>query len=252
MNQTVFCIPFRTPALASASRRLTQSGHSVTDIPTENTTHLLLGVPAFETDGSLKGGGSAQSVLSSLPGSVTVMGGNLSHPALVSCRTVDFLKDPMYLAENAAITAHCALRLLLPLLPATVSGMPILVIGWGRICKHLSSILKNLGAFVSVTSRRPEDRAMLSSLGYGSIDPAALGVNLSRFRVIINTAPHPVLDADRCRFLREDCVKIDLASKPGILCDNVLWARGLPGKYAPESAGDLIARTAIRLALIKE
>lgn len=42
-------------------------------------------------------------------------------------------------------------------------------------------------------------------------------------------------------------MKIDLASKPGIGGTDVLWARGLPGKFAPESAGKLIAQTILRL-----
>jgi hypothetical protein len=51
---------------------------------------------------------------------------------------------------------------------------------------------------------------------------------------------------------RSDCLKIDLASQIGIEGDDVLWARGLPGKDAPESAGWLIARTIERLLAGKE
>ena len=42
-------------------------------------------------------------------------------------------------------------------------------------------------------------------------------------------------------------VLMDLASSPGIDGENVLWARGLPGKIAPESSGELIAKTVMRL-----
>jgi len=34
--------------------------------------------------------------------------------------------------------------------------------------------------------------------------------------------------------------------------DDVIWARGLPGKEAPESSGELIARTVLRLIAGKE
>ena len=44
-----------------------------------------------------------------------------------------------------------------------------------------------------------------------------------------------------------NALKIDLASKPGIGGSDVIWARGLPGKDAPESSGELIAKTIIRL-----
>ena len=60
--------------------------------------------------------------------------------------------------------------------------------------------------------------------------------------MIFNTVPALVLpDAPA------DALKIDLASKPGIGGTDVLWARGLPGKFAPESAGKLIAQTVLRL-----
>ena len=44
----------------------------------------------------------------------------------------------------------------------------------------------------------------------------------------------------------------DLASVKGIAGDNVIWARGLPGKDAPEESGTLIAKTVLRYALGKE
>ena len=49
---------------------------------------------------------------------------------------------------------------------------------------------------------------------------------------------------------RGNALKIDLASCPGMLGDDVIIARGLPGKYVPESSGRLIARRL--LALWKE
>jgi len=42
-------------------------------------------------------------------------------------------------------------------------------------------------------------------------------------------------------------IVLDLASYPGITGKNVIPARGLPGKYAPESAGNLIAQSILRI-----
>ena len=47
-------------------------------------------------------------------------------------------------------------------------------------------------------------------------------------------------------------IKIDLASCPGMDAPDVIWARGLPGKDAPETSGELIARTILRLLYNKE
>jgi hypothetical protein len=63
-----------------------------------------------------------------------------------------------------------------------------------------------------------------------------------RYRVIFNTVPTLLLEQTSSR-----CLKIDLASVPGIAGEDVIHARGLPGKKAPESSGELIARRLLQL-----
>ena len=187
-----------------------------------------------------------ESILASLPGGLTVIGGNLEHPSLTRYPRIDLLKDPYYIAENADITAHCALKLALSKLPVTLKGQPVLVIGWGRIGKCLAKLLCAMGAEVAVYARKEADRATLAALGY--LPKQAL----DGYRIIFNTAPAPVISQEEAALCRSDCLKIDLASEVGIAGDDVLWARGLPGKDAPESSGRLIARTILRLCGGKE
>lgn len=245
MNIPVIYTVNRAGALEYAVRHLTRLGCKVADTPGPEVTHLLLGAPAFEADGTLRGGGDLPGTLETLSRDITVCGGNLG-----SCsegyRTVDFLSDPYYLAQNANITAHCALRLAMDALPVTLEGCPVLVIGWGRIGKCLGWLLRQLGAFVTVAARKDSDRAALHSLGYDTLDSTDLGYSLARYRVIFNTVPFPVMDEAAVTLCSDDCVMIDLASQKGIAGDRVLWARGLPGKYAPESSGELIAKTLLR------
>lgn len=235
MNELTIYIPENTPALRHAGQFLTEQGYAVTRELTPSVTHLLLSVPTGDS-----------ALIHELPSSVTVFGGNL--PALEGRKAVDLLKDPIYLAQNAMITAHCALEIAAGKLPITWSGAPVLILGWGRIGKCLAQLLNALGACVTVAARKPADRAMLLALGYDAVDTELLAPELHRFRVIFNTAPHMVIsdgDVVRCR---PDCVKIDLSSAPGIGGSGVIWARGLPGKMAPESSGKLIAQTVLRLA----
>ena len=248
LNHLTFFAPGNSPAVTFARKALLRKGCRVVEAPGPDVTHLLLSVPSFAPDGTPMGGFLLEDILKDIPDTVTVMGGNLPESMSEKYNCVDFLRDPMYLAENAGITAHCAISVATQELKCTFQDMHILVIGWGRIGKCLSKLLKSLGAHVTVTSRKAEDRAILAALGYDALDPSTLNVNLSRYRLIFNTAPTVVIDEEKCRFLRCDCLKIDLASKPGILCPDVIWARGLPGKRAPETSGELIARTAVRLA----
>ena len=170
-----------------------------------------------------------------------VIGGNLNTGIYKDRKCIDLLKDPFYLAENAKITAYCAIRYALEKLSIILDGCPLLIIGWGRIGKCLGQLCKCMGADVTVYARKETDRATLLSLGYKVIDH--LG-STEPYRVIFNTAPVMVLpEGSR----HKGQVKIDLASTQGIEGDDVIWARGLPGKDAPESSGKLIAYTVERL-----
>lgn len=233
-----------TPASGHAVDFLKHSGIPIIHHPSPEITHLLLDVPSFAPDGSLRGGGEAETLLSMLPTGITVLGGNLQHPALKGYMCLDLLKDPDYVAVNAAITAHCALRIAAEKLPVVFAGCPALVIGWGRIGKCLGQMLKALGARVTIGARNPSDRAMASALGYETVDTAALEKEISRYRLIFNTAPEAILSQTQLSKCGS-CVKIDLASRKGLLSDDVIWAKGLPGVYAPESSGALIAETVL-------
>lgn len=233
-------------ALIYASEFLKHAGVSLVDHPTPEATHLLLDVPSFGPDGMLRGGGDLNYYLRMLPTDITVVGGNLAHPVLDGHKIIDLLRDAEYLARNASITADCALQAAAPLMKTTFADSPALIIGWGRIGKCLGQLLRSFGANVTVAARKEYDRAMLRALGYTAVNISALESMLPRFRLIFNTAPELIL-SNRHTGLCKNCVKIDLASKPGMEGNDVLWARGLPGIYAPESSGKLIAETFLRL-----
>ena len=236
-----------TPAFRHCAASLEDAGMAMIDHPSPEVTHLLLDVPSFRSDGMLRSGQPLEPLLSMLPPEITVVGGNLGHSALDGYKTMDLLQDPEYLARNAAITAECALRVAAPHMPMTLAGCPVLIIGWGRIGKCLGRLLKALGANVTVAARKASDRAMLLALGYIPADTEALKTLLPNYRLLFNTAPYPILSAaDLSAF--PDCVKIELASKPGLQGRDVIQAKGLPGVYAPESSGKLIAGTFFRLA----
>ena len=249
MNDTLFYTAGSSGALKYAEDFLKKWGFSFSPEPTEKVTHLLLPVPSLDNGETIRGGGQLSQVLAQLSDDITVIGGNLDCAALKGYSVIDLLKDPFYLASNAAITAHCALKLLLQKLPVCLENVSILIIGWGRIGKCLAALLRSLGARVTVSARKPADRAMLEALGYetDTVPPAP-----DSYRAVFNTAPETVLTDTDATVFPSDCLMIDLASKQGIEGKNVLIARGLPGKDAPESSGKLIACTVTRLIYNKE
>lgn len=245
MDETFIFTAGSTRGSAYAVDYLRQLGLKVTDTPRKDVRYLLLDVPSFGLEGRLRGGGNVEKLLSSFPKDIMICGGNLSHPALDGYETVDFLKDEVYLCENAYITAECALDVALPYLGRTLRGCPVLIIGWGRIGKCLGQLLKNIGADVTVAARNPAHRAMAHTLGYHTMDFAEL--SLKHFRLIYNTVPTPVISREQLEQCCDDCIKIELASKDGMDGDDIIIARGLPGVHMPESSGKLISETFIRL-----
>lgn len=229
MEQTNIYIPIPTPALTHAARMLQCAGVRLAD-SAECADYLLYPSPTPLT------------ALDDYCHGATIIGGNLDF--LNSCVSrIDLLKDPFYLSDNAAITAEAALGLILSNLTCAITEAEILILGWGRIGKCLTHQLKALNAPITVFARKPEDQAMLRALGYHPITPEALSSALPRFRCVVNTVPASILSGDQGKMLRPDCFKLDLASIRSIPGDGVLHARGLPGKYKPESSGKLIART---------
>lgn len=236
-----------TQALPIAVRALEEYGAAIAKAPGEEVTHLLLPVPSFDADGTVRGGGELEEILKLLPHTVTVLGGRLTSELLVGYEKVDLLLDEQYQAENAHLTAECAMGLARNLLPVQLRGLPVLVIGWGRIGKCLGKLLQLAGAKVSVAARKQTDRAMLTALGYRALSMEQMRGSISDYRVIFNTVPAPVLDREETGRCRADCIKIDLASVSGMESGDVVAARGLPGKYLPESSGRLMADTVMRL-----
>ena len=207
-------------ATEQAGQFLREAGVAVTGQLCPKATHWLLPVPT--------------KIQVEAPPGVTVIGGNLAVPGM------DLLKDPFYLAENAAITARCAMKLI----GKELDNLPVLVLGWGRIGKCLGKFLTEAGAEVTIAARKEADVAMVRALGYGGIFLHEAAPLLPRFDALINTIPAMVLsDSGR----REDCVLLELASQPGMAGGDIIDGRGLPGKYAPEESGRLIARTILRL-----
>ena len=231
MSEQVFYCAGQTEALAHSVKYLQENKVRFAERPDKTVTHLLLDVPCQNI-------GQLPQLLAMLPENVTVMGGNLPP----DCNGIDLLQDPYYLSENANITAHCAVKLALSLLPVTLDLCPVLILGWGRIGKCLAKLLKQIGASVTVAARKEADRAMLTALGYDTLDFSQ--ICKCNPRVVFNTVPSPVANSD---IFSPECLKLELASSPGITGSDVVDARRLPGRYAPESSGALIARSILRL-----
>ena len=102
-----------------------------------------------------------------------------------------------------------------------------------------------------VAARRPVQRAMAEELGLLAVPLTDLAAAAAAFDTVVNTIPAPVLTAAVLAALPKGCLIVDLASKPGgtdfaaarRLGHTALHALSLPTVWAPETAGEALART---------
>lgn len=234
MHDLLFYTAGKSEAVKYAKQALIRSGIHTVDHSSPDVTHLLLDIPTVESNLS--------QILETLPEDITIIGGRLESSVFSGYSKWDLLKDPCYLADNAAITARCALRTAAQALNCTFDNLPVMILGWGRIGKCLGQLLKALNAKVFICARKDTDRAMVHALGCTPAAPNSIMHYLPQMKLVFNTVPTALLNEAQWRAF-PNCVKVDLASTPGILSTDTIYARGLPGKTAPESSGSLIART---------
>ena len=235
---TLFCAG-STQATRYACDILSSKGINTFYEPCDAIKYVLLDIPSLGPANTLRSGEDLEGVLSAIPNNATLIGGRLDHPLLEKYPKYDLLKNESYLKENARITAYCALHIIGEALPVTLEDCPVLVIGWGRIGKVLTSLLVRVGAHVTVATRDIRSAASLAKLGISTV--LTNEFIPPQYKLIVNTAPATVLNDEWCRHYT-GAVKIDLASVNGLPGEDVIWARGLPGRCAPESSGKLIAR----------
>lgn len=157
-------------------------------------------------------------------------------------KCVNFLELESYLLKNAAVTAEGAVFLALKHMERTLMGANVLIVGWGRIGRFLAEKLAALGANTTVAVRQTGQKTELELLGFQTVTTGVYEEGLGRYDLIINTVPKPVIDSERFKTIRQDCVLIELASLPGGFpqehLDKVVMGQALPGKTAPRTAGE--------------
>ncbi len=173
-----------------------------------------------------------------------------AYPMLSQAQVFDYAARDDFAILNAVPTAEGALELAMREFEGTVAGSRSLVVGFGRIGKILSKMLKALGSSVTVCARRPSDFAYIEALGYRAKNTAALSV-VHGYDLVFNTVPALIFDEKLLGNTDKATLLIDLASLPGgvdfesarALGIDAFRALSLPGKCAPKTAGEIIKKT---------
>ena len=175
-------------------------------------------------------------------------------------KLLDIMEQEELTILNVIATAEGAIEIAMANTKKILHGSNVLIIGFGRIGKILAKKLEGLSCKVTCSARKNEDFAWIQSYGYNFINTNSLGENLSQFDIIINTVPHLILNKEKLKNVKAECLLIDLASKPGGIDINfakerkikTIWALALPGKVAPVTSAEFIKNTIDHILLQSE
>lgn len=172
-------------------------------------------------------------------------------------RCHDFMEAEPVAVMGAVATAEGAILEAMQSRDTNIHLSESLVIGFGRCGKLLGEKLKGFSAQVTVCSRCENERTYARAYGMKAIDFGQLEQVLPRFEYIYNTVPALVLNRERLRRIHKDSVIVDIASGAGgvdkqeaeRLGITLLHCLGIPGRYAPRSAAEVLADYCLQMSL---
>lgn len=145
----------------------------------------------------------------------------------------------LFQAINSRLTAEGALKIIIEHSKKSIADCFALIMGFGRTGAAISKILGKLDVafdLVSSSSVRPAHAFAKNVLPMSNFD-------FSKYDIVINTVPAPIVNDKELMSMKDDCVYIDLASKPAINLDYAKYLGidadiypALPAKTCPISA----------------
>lgn len=212
----------------------------------------LFPIPGIATDGSLFGTVAiipTEDLLRVMaPGAHIILGkadARLAQAAAARGISLhEYEHDQELMLLRAPAIAEAAVKIIIENTSITIHGADICVVGLGNIGKVLLRTLIALGAHVTGAARNPVQRAAAQTMGARSLPLDQLENAVSRFDVMLSTAPAPVVTPTIIDRLPAHALIVDLAAPPGS-CDldyarktgrKAIWARAL-GRRAPVTVG---------------
>lgn len=197
---------------------------------------------------------SVDRLLSFLGKDNLVFGGIIKGDLLSRLRETDIpfidYYDEAFIEKNAVLTAFGTLKIILEHIDFALPMGEYAVTGYGRVAKETVGLLSSLSCNVTVFARNNSQREDANIKGSKAYPITALSSLANKFDIIINTVPSEIFTEEIAKNINERCKVIELASAPygmdfelmrknGI---DVIKAFGLPGKYTPKTAGEIIGK----------
>lgn len=160
---------------------------------------------------------------------------------------IDPTEDEAFLEQNAKLTAEGALQAMLCARGALI-GRTALITGFGRIGRAMTRRLCALEMFVIVCARHEGQMRAAHEMGAHPVPLDGLSAACAQADVIVNTVPARIFSAQALEGMKRGVRFLELASAPygadpqaaqdaGVSMEIMA---GIPGKYAPQEAGEAL------------
>ena len=163
---------------------------------------------------------------------------------------INILTDEVYAIENAVQTAEAGLMLIIRATTKSIYDLNIGILGYGRLGRALSKLFSSIGINYNIYTQDYYEQAIAHLCKCNVYD---LDGDISTCDVLVNTIPAKTLSYEKLKTINNSCYILDLASFASIdSCDvnslNLVYdnALGLPGKYSPQSAGEILGKAILR------
>lgn len=158
--------------------------------------------------------------------------------------------DSEFIEKNAVLTSFGALKILLEHIDFALPMGRYAITGYGRVARETAAVLSALSCSVTVFARSASQREDAEIKGCRAYPIERLLTDAGNFDIIINTVPSQIIGAEIIKKLGREAKIIELASAPyGVDFEearknstDVIKAFGLPGKYTPKTAGEIIGK----------
>lgn len=166
----------------------------------------------------------------------------------IDVKVYKIFDDETLAMQNAYLTAEGTLAYIIENTNISIKNHNILVLGYGRVGKTVTRLLKDNEVNVYVAVRSEKDMAAASVVADYVCNLENAKKHLPYFSAIVNTIPSKVIGMEELSLINKDCFIIDLASKPGGLDHKMaeelgiktMHALGIPGKIAPKTAAEYL------------
>ena len=180
-------------------------------------------------------------------------------------KIIDYNNDEFFAVQNALLSSEGAIFYAKQKINKSIHGSNIAILGFGRIGKILSYLLNVQGAKITVYTRKELDCAWSKLIGFNtrqiknSSHQEQNNGEIIKYDLIFNTIPFHIINEDFIKTISQDSIIIDLASFPYGIDEELInkynleyyKEPGIPGRYAPQSAGEIIGATIMNI-LVRE